>query len=301
MKKLLVLFAVLLSGFSARAGGWEGGNAGDAYAAEFIFTGRDLLQRLELLAAAGLPVIPTAQLRETMQTTQVVTEDLVTVGGLERDAATDRDKKTIHLNRRRWTNLRRSDETKARLRVVLHEYFWAIGVDDTNYVKSEPVIEALNVPNYSPSIWVNTPGLAFAVAECAGRLADGGFVTVRLHTKGAAKSPDHGEVSIERGGNTFGYRFKAEEVAQFFEFDDMAANTATVGLNAYVKREFPVLVKYVGTNYADMDLKAVIMARGQDPQAAKAGNFMHIWKGPGYQVSDQYHIDTPACSVSSNN
>lgn len=301
MKKLFVFLAVMVTGLGARAGGWEGGNAGDAYAAEFVFSGRDVLQRLELLAAAGMPAMSTDKLREVMQTTTVVTEDKVTVGGLERDAANDPAHKMIHLNRRRWVQYRQSDETKARLQLVLHEYLGIVGVEDGKYQVSGPVIETLNVPNYSPTIWINTPGLAFAVAECTGRLAEGGYVTVRINTKGATKSPDRGEVSIDRGGNTFGYRFKSDEVAQFYEFDDVAANTATIGLNAFVSREFPVSVKYVGSNYADMDLKAVIQERGNDSNAAKAGNFMYVWKGPGYQSSDQYRIKDPVCSVSSNN
>jgi len=296
--------AMLALAFSTPAyAGWEVGNAGDSYSAEFLYSARDVLQRLEILAMSGMPVMPTTKLREVMQTTVVVSEERVFLNGLEREAVNFPDKKLIKISRTRWKELRRSEETKARLKLALHEFLWMSGVDDTNFQKSEPIIEILNVPNYSPTIWLSTPGLAFAVAECTGRLGDGTFVTVQLATKGATKSPDRGEVRIERGGNSFGYRFGGSEVAQFFEFDDVASNTAMVGISAFVKREFPVTVKYSGQNYADMDLKAVLQARTprSTDEMNAAGNFLRVWKGPGYEGSDQYNLTDPVCSVSSNN
>ncbi len=307
MMKLILVVAVVVSSLfgsqSALASGWDGGNAGDAYLAEFLFSGRDILQRLEILAASGLPVMTVleiAKIRAVMQTTVVVSEERVYVNGMERDAVNYPERKLIKVSRTRWKSLRQSEETKARLTLVLHEFLWMSGVDDTNFQKSGQVINVLNVPNYSPAIWLNVPGLAFAVAECTGRMNDGTFVTVQVSTKGVTKSPDRGEVKIERGGNVFGYRFGAEEVAQFFEFDDVTANTAMVGISAYVKREFPVLVKYSGVNYADMDLRAVIEARGSKTNNA-SGNFLRVWKGPGHDVSDQYQVTDAVCSVSSRN
>jgi hypothetical protein len=305
MKKLVLIATLLLIGLvaqiDAHAAGWDGGNAGDAYSAEFLFSSRDVLQRLEILAASGLPVMETAKLRNVMQTTVVVSEERIYVNGLERDAVNYPERKLIKISRSRWKTLRQSEETRARLTLVLHEFLWMSGVDDTNFQKSGQVINVLNIPNYSPAIWLNVPGLAFAVAECTGRMSEGTFVTVRVSTKGVTKSPNHGEVKIQRGGNVFGYRFGAEEVAQFFEFDDVASNTAMVGISAFVKREYPVLVKYVGVNYADMDLRAVIEARGSKPDNEASGNFLRVWKGPGHDVSDQYQVTDAVCSVSSRN
>jgi len=305
MKKLVMIAALFLFGLktmdNAKATGWDGGNAGDAFSAEFLFSGRDILQRLEILAASGMPIMETAKLRAAMQTAVVVSEDRVYVNGMERDAVNYPERKLIKISRTRWKTLRQSEETKARLTLVLHEFLWMSGVDDTNFQKSGQVINVLNISNYSPAIWLNVPGLAFAAVECTGRMNDGTFVTVLVATKGVTKSPDRGEVKIERGGNVFGYRFGAEEVAQFFEFDDVVANTAMVGISAYVKREFPVLVKYSGVNYADMDLRAVIEARGAKPNNKTTGNFLRVWKGPGHDVSDQYQVTDSICSVSSRN
>jgi hypothetical protein len=75
---------------------------------------------------------------------------------MERDAVNYfPTKRLIKLNRSRWRELRRPTETQARLRLVLHEYLWISGVDDTNYELSEHLIELMKVTNYSPNIWWN--------------------------------------------------------------------------------------------------------------------------------------------------
>jgi hypothetical protein len=292
----LVAAALMLGSLPAHAG-FDSGNAGDALSAEFIYTGRDVLQRLELSASAGKPIIDTKKLRVAMETTEVISKDKVVLRGEERDAVNYPSRKLIEISRPRWKEYRKTSETHARLKVVLHEYLWMTGVDDTNYVQSEPIIRALNVPNYSPSIWQNLPGTAFAVVECTGQAKDGSFVTVAVQTKGASNSPDRAEVRIERDGNKFGYRFNSQDISQFFESDDEKANTAMVGLGAYVNKEFPVAIKYSGTNYIDMDLKAVIEAGGIESH----GNSMRVWRGPGFGADELYSLTAPVCSVWSNN
>jgi hypothetical protein len=297
MKNLILSAIVALSALPLAHAGFDSGNAGDALSAEFIYTGRDVLQRLELSASAGKPIYDTKQLRTVMEATEVVSKDKVVLDGKERDAVNYPSRKLIEISRPRWREYRKTSETHARLKIVLHEYLWMTGVDDTNYVKSEPIIRALNVPNYSPSIWLNLPGTAFAVVECTGQAKDGSFVTVAVQTKGAANSPDRAEVRIEREGNKFGYRFNAQDISQFFESDDEKANTAMVGLGAYVSKEFPVAIKYAGTNYIDMDLKAVIEAGGIE----SGKNSMRVWRGPGFGADEVYALNAPVCSVWSNN
>ena len=293
----LAFIISLLPARFARANGFDNGNAGDAYSAEFIFSARDVLQRLELSAADGHPLYDTAKLRAAIQSTTVVSIDHVLVSGEERDAANFPVQKLIRISRTRWSDYRQANETLDRLKIALHEYLDITGVDDTHYDTSEKLIKALNVPDYSPAVWLATPGTPFAVAECTGQLPDGSYVTVTVTTKGATKAPYDAEVAIERGGNKFGYRFDASEIAQFFEFDDAKSNTAIVGLGAYVKREFPVSIQYSGPNFVDMDLKATIDAGG----SRVASNSMRVWKGPGYAADDQYVLPAPVCSVGSNN
>lgn len=168
--------AIIFLSSQVLAAGWDHGNAGDTVSSEFILTGRDVLQRLELLFENSKPVFDTTNLRAAIMTTEVVSEDHVILDGYERDAVNYYPtKRLIKVNRTRWMDLRRSTETKARLRLVLHEYLWISGVDDTNFVHSEHLIELLNVGNYSPSIWWNPvnpanyvkANLSFAPGGCA--------------------------------------------------------------------------------------------------------------------------------------
>jgi hypothetical protein len=138
---------------------------------------------------------------------------------------------------------------------------------------------------------------AMAVGECAGRTSDGSFVVVDVTTSGATGIPAQGSVTIQNGGNKFGYRFQHDEIAQYFEYDDVAAKSAVVGLSTYVTKEYPLFVKYVGPNFVDMDLQAVVDG---GKTADLVGNVLRVWKGPGHAATDQYQISRPACSVWSN-
>ncbi len=299
-KILITLMTILVSapGFA----GFDSGNAGDAFSAEFLFSGRDILQRLELIAANGKPLMETANLRKAMETTVVASEERVYLDGIERDAVNYPSKKLIKISRTRWKDLRQAAETSARLTLVLHEFLWMSGVDDTNFVQTQRIIEALKIPPYSPSIWLNVPGRAFAVVECAGKSADGSLVTVLVNTKGVTKAPDHGEVQVQKAGNKFGYRFGGEVISQFFENDDAEKNWATVGLGAYIQSEFPVNLKYDGPNYVDQDLGAVLESGAHSPGGTtNKSNYMRVWKGPGYLAKEIYVIENPVCSVGSNN
>ncbi len=137
-------------------------------------------------------------------------------------------------------------------------------------------------------------GHAFAVTDCGGRASDGAFVTVHIETTGPKGIASSGEVQIQKGGNKYGYRFGQADIAQFFEFDDQTNSSATIGLNAFANGEAPVSMRYVGTNYVDMDLQAVI----NDHQTrALSGNWFRVWTGPGRSPADQYQLTEIACSV----
>jgi len=138
---------------------------------------------------------------------------------------------------------------------------------------------------------------AMAVSECAGRASDGTFVLVQVDTTGPTGLAGQGQVSFEAGGNKFGYKFQPADVAQFFEYDDAATKTAMVGLSAYVKKDFPLFVKYDGPNFVDMDLKAVVDSGKAE---GLTGGILRVWKGPGHAATDQFQISKPACSVWSN-
>jgi hypothetical protein len=135
---------------------------------------------------------------------------------------------------------------------------------------------------------------ARANIECAGRAEDKTFVRVEVTTVGANAKASEGRVTFERGGNTYGYKIAAADMSQFFEYDDAAKNTSVVGLTAFVGNESPVSIKYVGSNFIDMELKAVVEQGLADKIE---DNFMRVWKGPGRASTDQYQLTKVACSV----
>ncbi|MBC7370722.1 MAG: hypothetical protein H7326_04100 [Bdellovibrionaceae bacterium] len=140
-------------------------------------------------------------------------------------------------------------------------------------------------------------GAAMAISECGGKSAGGSWVSVVINTTGPTGIPDEGTVTIEREGNKFGYKFVREDITQFFENEDPSTGTAMVGLAAYVEKNNPVSVRYVGENFVDMDLKAVVeQGKGADAK----GNFMRIWRGPGYDANSQYQVTNVVCSVWTN-
>lgn len=149
-----LIFALVI-GLVSHAG-FDNGNAGDAFASEFILTGRDLAQRFDLLGAQQIAPLDLQKLRSVLKGTEVVSEDQVFLNGHERDAVNHYpDRALIRLSRARWRELRKPSETKARLRLVLHEYIWMTGIDDRTYELSDRLIELLVIKNYSPNVWWN--------------------------------------------------------------------------------------------------------------------------------------------------
>ncbi len=141
--KLLLLFAALLP--LPASAGFDTGNAGDSYSAEFLFTARDVLQRLEMLEQEGTQTVDLRKLRRVIEVTKVVSEERVYLDGHERDAVNYPSLQLIKLGRERWKALRAPSETKARLTLVFHEFLWIMRIDDTNFSVSQPIIEMLNV------------------------------------------------------------------------------------------------------------------------------------------------------------
>ena len=63
---------------------------------------------------------------------------------------------------------------------------------------------------------------------------------------------------------------------------------------AYAGSEGPVTIKYVGTNFVDMDLKT-ILEKGTVYDVK--GNSMRAWKGPGYEPTNQVNLSRIACAT----
>lgn len=139
----------------ARALGWDNGNAGDIYTAEFILTARDLLPRMKLLPQSELAGIDMVRLAGSIANASVHSEATLELNGYPVDAKNYPDRQEIILNRARWRVLRTPQETSNRLMLVLHEYLFLAGVDDTQFRVSGRLVPQLNVQNFNPNRWWN--------------------------------------------------------------------------------------------------------------------------------------------------
>lgn len=154
-------FLFLLSLFSfaaaadARTLGWDNGNAGDTYTAEFILTARDLLPRMKLLPQSELSGIDMNRLSGAVLNAKVHSEEVLRLNGYEVDAINYPDRQEILVSRSRWRNLRAPQETANRLMLVLHEYLFLAGVDDTQFRVSGRLVPQMNVENFNPNRWWN--------------------------------------------------------------------------------------------------------------------------------------------------
>ncbi len=135
--------------------GWDNGNAGDIYGAEFILTGRDIVGRLRLLSGLSVPGLDPEALNGVIHGTKLRSDDHVFLGADEVDAANYPEQNLIKLNRTRWHEYRAPDQTKRRLTLVLHEYLYIMKIDDTGFFVSEKLITLMRVDNYSPGHWWN--------------------------------------------------------------------------------------------------------------------------------------------------
>lgn len=155
MKKNFLLFLLTLLPTAATAG-WEHGNAGDSYAAEFVMTAKDLLLRLKMVPSPELKEVDLDRLAGVIQNTTVRTEETVIFEDQrEVEAINYPDKKLIVLSRSMWRSRRLESETLHRYTFVLHEYLGIMRVDDTQYRISGPLVALLDLKNYNPSRWWN--------------------------------------------------------------------------------------------------------------------------------------------------
>lgn len=136
--------------------GYYTGNAGDAYSAEFILAGRDLVQKLRFASSDVVDLPDPNYLAGVIGSVLVHSEERVYNNGQEVDAANLYPKSNqIILNRARWSQLRQQSQTRQRLLVVLHEYLWMMGIEDLGFKKSAPIIDLLAIGNMSPNIYWN--------------------------------------------------------------------------------------------------------------------------------------------------
>lgn len=139
------------------------------------------------------------------------------------------------------------------------------------------------------------PAPAFAFTECAGETYTGTIVKVTVNTVGTMGSVTGASVRIEpKDEPVREYVIEAGEIPQFFETVNPDGSRAFVGLSAYVEQNFPVQIRYEGTNFYD-DLTTVLRTPGRVKQP---GNYLRVWKGPGFAGDQQHSFADVVCSVS---
>ncbi len=138
------LFAIFLSlfvvGHVAFADeGTTSSGGGDAYAQEFISTGRKIVAFIKKHESEKFEQIDIVRLEKAVEETRVVTLEEVFLKDVEVDAVNYPSEGKIELNRRRWQVIRGDFAQKAIL--VLHEYLGILRAADRNYLISSRVLD----------------------------------------------------------------------------------------------------------------------------------------------------------------
>lgn len=142
---------------------------------------------------------------------------------------------------------------------------------------------------------VALPAPAFAYTECAGETYTGTIVTVTVNTVGTMGAVTGASVKVEpKNEPPREYVIEADEIPQFFESVNDDYSRAFVGLSAYVENNYPVQIRYVGVNY-EGSLTKVLRTPGRQKQS---GNYLRVWKGPGFADGQQHSFADVVCSVS---
>lgn len=149
---------------SAHARGTET-HGGDQVAREFIALAQNIVRTFPYLRTDHLTTEQLLALESAVKNTRVITKDSVEVNGFEVDAINIPAEHRIEVNRNRWMARPYLEKNKLQS-LVLHEYLWISGVDDTNYIYTNALLPDIEAAN---TRWLKTPiarGLRQAV--CVG-------------------------------------------------------------------------------------------------------------------------------------
>jgi hypothetical protein len=142
-----------------------------------------------------------------------------------------------------------------------------------------------------------SPLAASAQSLCTGETFKGAIVQVTINTVGSMGAVQDGRVDIQdENGKKTSYAIRKDFIPQYYDHLEGAnAERALVFLDAYVDSLNPVSVRYMGTNFENPLKSLVDTNRKKEPN-----NEMRIWKGPGFDGTQQYQFTDVVCSVSSD-
>ena len=132
MKSILILQVFLFLGFSVKAQNLVG-NGGDVVASEFSFIARTAIFYLKQKSLSEQDRNLVLKIEKKIETTLVesVGHTLI-LSGREVDAINYPSNQKIVISRPRWEQIRLRTPSE-RARIVLHEYIWIAGADDSSY------------------------------------------------------------------------------------------------------------------------------------------------------------------------
>ena len=141
MKYLIFVFLFLSTSLSQAQN--LVGNGGDVIASEFNSIARTAVHFLKkkMLSSADQDLV--LKVEEKIETTLVESvSDALVLNGREVDAINYPAINHIKVNRKRWEQVRLRDPSE-RTRIVLHEYIWIAGQDDSSYATSTRVVKEI--------------------------------------------------------------------------------------------------------------------------------------------------------------
>lgn len=138
LMSLIVLFSFVPT-YGDDTDGHDQGNAGDIYTKEFVEMGRELVQNL---LKNPIYEIDVKALYEAVENSLVSSKEELSLNGQSVDAINypERSPAEIVVSRKGWDRIKDHPHKKAFL--VLHEYLFIMGVDDTNFKVSQKLDRA---------------------------------------------------------------------------------------------------------------------------------------------------------------
>lgn len=136
MKNFIIVLLAFLN-FSASAiviGGTEVGNGGDSVSQEFITLGYRIAGALAL---NPIDEVDASLFLMTVSKTQVFSKNELKLQGEEVTAVNFPNQNKIYVHSIRW---KKTKSFMTRAYLVLHEYLWMMGIDDTNYKVSHRLV-----------------------------------------------------------------------------------------------------------------------------------------------------------------
>ena len=121
-------------------------NGGDLIAKDFYDIGQTIICSLQKSYYSRTNPKLLTQLQNTMKTGKISSQDFLFLNGKSVEAINRPQTLEITINRTNWLRL---TDIRQKFLLVLHEYLWLSGLDDTNFFMSSKMINSSMNPDCS--------------------------------------------------------------------------------------------------------------------------------------------------------